>query len=103
MRIIRWAFLFSSFAVCVLAQDKAARIKVQHYSIDADVNPRTQSLSATVKIDFTPLDDAPSASFELNNALKISKIIDNSGHTLESTRNGDFGVQIAFPSALPKD
>jgi tetratricopeptide (TPR) repeat protein len=103
MRIIRWAFLFSSFAVCVLAQDKAARIKVQHYSIDADVNPRTQALSATVKIDFTPLDDAPSASFELNNALKISKIIDNSGHTLESTRNGDFGVQIAFPSALPKD
>ena len=36
------------------------RIDVQHYTIEADINPRTQSLAATAKVDFTPLDDADS-------------------------------------------
>jgi aminopeptidase N len=103
MRIFRWAFLFGGVAACVLAQDKAPRIQVQHYSIDAEVNPRTQSLSATVKVDFTPLDEAPSATFELNNALKVSKVTDGGGRTLDSSRSGDFSVQVTFPSALPKN
>jgi len=60
MRSIRWACLFCALTVCALAQEqpKDARIEVQHYAIDADINPRTQSLTATAKVDFTPLDDA---------------------------------------------
>jgi hypothetical protein len=47
-----------AFAVCAFAQEKpAARIKVQHYLITADINPRTQSIAATVKVDFMPLDN----------------------------------------------
>ncbi len=59
---------------------------------------------ATAKVDFTPLDDAPSATFELNNALKISKVVDAGGQTLNTTRNGkDLAVNVTFPSPLPKN
>jgi aminopeptidase N len=104
MRSLRWAGLFISFAVCALAQEKTARIDVRHYTIDADINPRTQSLVATAKVDFTPLDDATSAVFELNNALKLSKVVDGSGQTLTATRTGkDIAVNVSFSAPLPKN
>lgn len=106
MRSIRWACLCCAFTVCALAQEppKDARIEVQHYAIDADINPRTQSLTATAKVDFTPLDDADSAVFELNNALKIDKVVDGGGQTLQATRDGqNLTVRVAFTQPLPKD
>src|SRR5690349_25118079 len=104
MRSVRWASLLATLAACALAQDKPPRIDVQHYTIDADINPRTQSLVATAKIDFTPLDDAPSAVFELNNALKVSKVTDGSGQVLTATRSGkDLDVNVSFPTPLEKN
>jgi tetratricopeptide (TPR) repeat protein len=94
-----------AFAVCAFAQEKpAARIKVQHYLITADINPRTQSIAATVKVDFMPLDNTDSAIFELNNALKVSKVVDGQGQTLEATRNAqNFTVSVAMPAPLVKN
>ena len=57
----------------------ARNIDVQRYTIDATINPRTQSIEATAKIDFTPLENANQATFELNNALTISKAADAKG------------------------
>lgn len=106
MRSIRWAWLFYAFTVCALAQEqpKDARIEVQHYAIDADINPRTQSLTATAKVDFMPLDDADAAVFELNNALKVDKVVDGGGQTLQATRDGqNLTVRVAFTQPLPKN
>jgi hypothetical protein len=57
-------------ASLLVAQDKGgkrARIDVENYIIDADINPHTQALTANVKIRFVPLDsDVSSVSFELS-------------------------------------
>ena len=58
------------------AQDRSARqqkIDVQSYLIDAQVDPRAQTLTATALVRFTPLEDTSTVTFELNNALTISR------------------------------
>ena len=69
-----------ALASLAAAQDKGGsrgRIDVDNYVIDAEVNPHTQALTANVKVRFTALDsDISSASFELNNALNVSRVTD---------------------------
>ena len=85
------------------AQDKSGRIEVQKYTIDAEVNPRTQSIVATAKIDFTAVDAVNDATFELNNALNVTKALDSRGQSLQTARNTtDFTVKVYFPSSLPQ-
>lgn len=103
MRSLKWTALLLALPICVWAQEKGPRINIQKYTIDADINPRTQSIAATAKIDFIPLDDTNEATFELNNALTVSKVVDGSGNTLTSSRNTqDFTVHVTFPSTLPR-
>ena len=84
--------------------DRRSRIDVESYVIDAQVNPDTQSVSARATVKFTPLDDAISAAtFDLNNSLNISKIVESNGQSLTGTRNQqDHSVRLAFPSPLQK-
>jgi len=89
------------------AQDrgsKAARIDVDNYSIGAEINPRTQTLTANVKVRFVALDnDISTASFELNNAFNVSRVVDDSGHQIPASRSGqDMGVRLSFPAPLTK-
>jgi hypothetical protein len=92
----------------VTAQDrnaaKKSRIDVENYVIDAEVNPHTQALNANVKVRFLPLDnDISSVSFELNNALTVSSVMDDSGHQIPASRSGqDFSLRLNFPAPLAK-
>ncbi len=91
----------------MLAQDresKSSRIDVDNYAIDAEINPRTQTLTANVKVRFIPLDnDLSSASFELNNAFTVSRVVDDSGRQIPASRSGqDFSVHLSFPAPLAK-
>ena len=81
---------------------KAGRIDVDHYAIDAEINPRTQTLTANVKVRFTAVDnDISTASFELNNAFNVSRVVDDSGHQIPASRSGqDMGVRVNFPAPL---
>jgi len=98
----------ASFALAPLAaQDrggKSGRIDVDNYSIDAEINPRTQALTANVKVRFIPLDsDVSSASFELNNAFNVSRVVDDSGRQIPASRTTqDFSVRLSFPAPLAK-
>jgi tetratricopeptide (TPR) repeat protein len=96
-----WAATFTTIA---LAQDRRPRIDVQHYRVEADINPRTQSLSATVAVNFVPVDDRlSSAIFELHNALTVTRVIDSTGRELQQSRNAsDFTVRVSFPEPLTK-
>ena len=70
------------------AQDRRSRINVEHYLINAEVQPRTQSLTGVVSVRFVPLDDnINSTSFELNNALNVSKVVDESGKQIPASRS----------------
>ena len=87
------------------AQDrnKPGRIDVENYAIDAEINPRTQALSATAKVRLTALDnDVSTALFELNNALNISRVTDDSGRQIPASRASDLGVRVSFPAPLTK-
>lgn len=79
------------------------RIDVTKYTIDADVNPRTQSITATAKIDFTAPDKVSELVFELNNALTIDKVTDAAGQALHGARNAqDNTIHINLSQPLNK-
>src|SRR5437868_10223255 len=85
-------------------QERRSRINVEHYLINAEVQPRTQSLAGVVSVRFVPLDDnINSATFELNNALNVSKVVDESGKQIPASRSQqDFSVRLSFDQSLPK-
>ncbi len=108
MRTIGFLFLLGISVLTVPAgaqrgEDKT-RIDIDNYTIDVQINPDTQTLTARAAVRFIPLDDQiASATFELNNALTISRIVDDKGETLQSSRNqSDNTVRVSFPSPLPK-
>jgi tetratricopeptide (TPR) repeat protein len=85
------------------AQQGRARVDVQHYVIDAEINPETQSVAATAQVNFVPQDATSSVSFDLNNALNVSRIVDGGGRQVPASRSQqDFKVTLNFPEALQK-
>ena len=92
-------------AVRMQAQDnRRPRIDVEHYQIEAEINPRSQSLAAKAVIRLTAIDDNISyAVFELNNALQVTKAVDGAGRPLNVNRNQpDFTVRVNFAEPLGK-
>ncbi len=86
------------------SQDRRSRIDVDLYTIDAEVSPNTQSLAAKAAVRFTPLDDnVTSASFELNNALNVTRVVDEQGKQIPMSRSQqDFTVRLSFEPPLAK-
>ena len=89
---------------CAQSSSQASHIDVDGYTIDAQINPSTQTLNAHVVVRFAALDDnVSSATFELNNNLNISQITDAKGTVLNSARTqADNTVRVTFPYSLPK-
>src|SRR5690242_21621511 len=98
------ALAVAAFGLHAQQQDRRARLDVDQYTIEADVSPNTQSLSAKATVRFTPLDDnITSAAFELNNALNVSRVVDAQGKQIPASRNQqDFTVRLSFEQPLPK-
>ncbi len=92
-------------ATNAFAQDsRRSRIDVESYLIDAEINPRTQTLTATAQVRFIPLDDSSAAAFELNNALNVSRIVDGGGRQIVASRSQqDFRLNLNFPEQLAKN
>ncbi len=99
--------LWMSIGLCAAlqAQEKRARVDIQHYAINAEIKPASQSITAHVTVDFVPLDDGISSiPFELNNSLNVTKITDEQGHALSPARTqNDFTVRVTFPTSLQKN
>jgi hypothetical protein len=81
-----------------------SRIDVEQVAIDGEISPSAQTLSAKASIRFTALDDGvTSASFELNNALNVSGVVDAKGAQIPASRNQqDSTVRLSFEPPLPK-
>lgn len=101
------AALLAASAPILPAQDRdrRARIDVQNYVIEGEINPRTESLAASAQVTFVPLEDrTTSVAFELNNALNVSRVVDSSGRQVPSSRSAqDYTVRLNFLEALQKD
>ena len=84
-------------------QSQRPRMDVDSYTIDAQVDPNAQTIRATAKVSFTPLDDATSLSFELNNALNLDSVTDGAGRQVPASRVAqDMTVRLSLAETLPK-
>src|SRR5438270_13929050 len=96
-------------ATCILAISaplsaaERSRIQVNDYVIDADLAPKTHHLTAKAKVKFTALDDISTAVFELNNALRVTRVTNEAGKVLPTERvTQDFTVRISLPDGMSK-
>src|SRR5580692_505744 len=97
--------LLSSGAHNAPAQERRTnRIDVEQYTIDAEITPGNSTLAARAAVRFSPIDDnITSATFELNNALMTSRVVDEQGNQIPTTRNQtDSTIRLTFPQPLPK-
>jgi hypothetical protein len=91
------------FALPAWSADKS-RLRVDDYQIDADLSPHTHKISAKAKVRFTALDSLSVAAFELNNALRLTKVTDANGKTLSAERvTQDSTVRIPLTAGMNKD
>ncbi len=76
-------------------------LNVTGYTIDAQLDPAAQRLTATAAVTFTALQDLTSATFELNNGLRITKITGPDGKPLDSDRDARRStVTVSLPTNM---
>ncbi|MGH9719075.1 MAG: M1 family aminopeptidase [Bryobacteraceae bacterium] len=103
-RVLQLLAIQAVVLAAAFPQERRSRIDVDHYLLDAEVNQRTQSLAAKAAVRFTPLDDNTTAvSFELNNALNVSRVLDEKGNQIPATRyQQDSTIRLNFSEPIPK-
>jgi tetratricopeptide (TPR) repeat protein len=99
---------FLSILLMVVASPAFAaekmRLRVNHYQIDAELSPHSHKITAKAKVEFTALEDVTFASFELHNDLRLTKVLDAAGKTLNAERiTQDSTVRVTLPAGLAKD
>jgi len=104
-RSLRRAWVLFGLTLFLLtpALGQKARVKADDYVIDAEIVPKTHRLIARAKVKVTARDDINFATFELHNGLRVTKVLDASGHPLTAERiSQDNAIRIAFPAAIAK-
>ena len=87
-------------APAALAQAKP-RLRVDSYAIDAELNLKAHRLTARAKVQFTALEDLNTAVFELHNGLRVVKVTDAAGKSLNVERvTQDSTARITLPNGL---
>lgn len=79
------------------------RLRVDDYDITAELLPKSHKLAARAQVRFTALDDLSTATFELHNALRVTKVEDGEGHPLSAERvTQDSTVRVPLPTGISK-
>ncbi len=86
-----------------LAAEKA-RLRADDYQIDVELLPQTHKLTARATVKVTALEDLNVVTFQLNNALRITKLTDADNKPLSPERNTqDSTVRFALNSGIAKN
>ncbi len=97
------ALVFLLMSIPIWAAEKM-RLQVDDYQIDAELTPHTHKLVARAKVKFTALEDLNIATFELHNALRLTKVSDAAGKLLSAERvTQDSTVRVQLPEGITKD
>jgi hypothetical protein len=97
------ALVFLLMSIPTWAAEKM-RLQVDDYQIDAELTPHTHKLVARAKVKFTALEDLNIATFELHNALRLTKVSDAAGKLLSAERvTQDSTVRVQLPDGITKD
>ena len=85
------------------ASAEKPHIQAEDYNIEAKVNPQSHKLTARAVVKFVALDDISIASFELHNALRVTRVTDAQGNVLTAERvSQDSTVRVALPNGMSK-
>ena len=96
-------FLLTSAAIRPALAAEKSRLRVDDYQIDVELLPQTHKLTARAAVKVTALEDINVATFQLNNALRITKLTDANNKPLAPERNTqDSTVRFALNSGLSK-
>jgi hypothetical protein len=102
--------VFTSLVVLGLAAAQPAlaaektRLRADDYKIDVELLPQTHKLTARAVVKVTALEDLNVATFQLNNALRITKLTDANNKPLTPERKTqDSTVRFALNSSIAKN
>ncbi len=102
-RILIAAIATFTLASAAFAAPPRPQLKVTSYVIDADLDPAASKLSATVLVTFTALEDLTAPTFELNNGLTVTSVLDTSKQPLTSERlTPQNAVRFTLTNPIPK-
>src|SRR5258708_16782830 len=98
------ALLLLAFVAMPSQAAEKARLRVDDYRIEAELTPHLHQISARTKVKFTALQDLSVAVFELHNALRVTRVLDDKNQPLSAERvTQDSTVRVPLPAGLPKD
>ncbi len=96
--------LVTGFAISLLAVSASAQrperpaLNITGYVINAELDTKAHHLTATATVSFTAPPNVDVVNFGFHPALKVTKITDESGRTLDGERTADGGIRVT-PSA----
>ncbi|MFZ3343273.1 MAG: M1 family aminopeptidase [Terriglobales bacterium] len=107
LRRARYLYLLVLLPVMAAGPARAAekaRLHVDDYQINVELLPETHHLSAHAVVKVTALEDLSTASFQLNNALRVTKLVDANNKPLSPERSTqDSSIRFALNSSLQKN
>jgi tetratricopeptide (TPR) repeat protein len=81
-----------------------ARLRVDDYQIEAELEPHLHQITARAKVKFTALQDLSVAVFELHNDLRVTRVLDEKNQPQSAERvTQDSTVRVQLPAGLSKD
>ena len=78
------------------------RIDVEKYTIAAQVNPVTQTLTAKAKMEFTPSEELGEITLGFNQSLELRSVVDGTGSAVNAAKAADQNIRLLFSTPLPK-
>ena len=104
---MRCVYLLVLLSVIAAGRARAAekpRLRVDDYQISAELLPQTHKLNAHAAVKVTALEDLNVATFQLNNALRVTKLVDANNKPLTPERNTqESSIRFSLNSGLAKN
>jgi tetratricopeptide (TPR) repeat protein len=99
-----FALLLFAFVALPLRAAERVHLRVDDYQIEAELTPHLHQISARAKVKFTALQDLNTAVFELHNALRVTRVLDEKGQPLSAERvTQDSTIRVPLPAGLARD
>jgi hypothetical protein len=103
-RALTTCLVLGFLLVCLSAvAAEKVRFHADDYQIDAVLTPHDHKIVARVKVKLTALEDLNIATFQLHNALRLTKVTDAAGKVLTADRMPqDSSVRVSLKNTVPK-
>ncbi|MBM3759119.1 MAG: peptidase M1 [Acidobacteria bacterium] len=103
MRTMKFLPILLLSAALFAQQDRRGRVDVEHYDIDATVEPSQQLVRAKVKMRVIPVDDRISSlHLDFNDAMRVANVTDETGAPVGFSKTADFNYRVQFSQPLTK-